>query len=171
MVYRIVKYGNPILEKSADPITEFDTPDLHELVSSMFETMYAHKGVGLAAPQIGLSQRLTVIDCSAGEDEQQKVVLINPEIIDKVGAQVGEEGCLSIPGFREDVKRAKTAVVRAQNVKGETFELTGEDLLARAIQHETDHLNGILFLSHLSLLKRDIIRRRIRKLIKAGEWE
>lgn len=171
MVYRIVKYGNPILEKSADPITEFDTPDLHELVSSMFETMYAHKGVGLAAPQIGLSQRLTVIDCSAGEDEQQKVVLINPEIIDKVGAQVGEEGCLSIPGFREDVKRAKTAVVRAHNVKGETFELTGEDLLARAIQHETDHLNGILFLSHLSLLKRDIIRRRIRKLIKAGEWE
>ena len=171
MVYRIVKYGNPILEKSADPITEFDTPDLHELVSSMFETMYAHKGVGLAAPQIGLSQRLTVIDCSAGEDEQQKVVLINPEIIDKVGAQVGEEGCLSIPGFREDVKRAKSAVVRAQNVKGETFELTGEDLLARAIQHETDHLNGILFLSHLSLLKRDIIRRRIRKLIKAGEWE
>jgi len=171
MVYRIVKYGNPILEKSADPITEFDTPELHELVSSMFETMYAHKGVGLAAPQIGLSQRLTVIDCSAGEDEQQKVVLINPEIIDKVGAQVGEEGCLSIPGFREDVKRAKTAVVRAQNVKGETFELTGEDLLARAIQHETDHLNGILFLSHLSLLKRDIIRRRIRKLIKAGEWE
>jgi peptide deformylase len=171
MVYRIVKYGNPILEKSADPITEFDTPDLHELVSSMFETMYAHKGVGLAAPQIGLSQRLTVIDCSAGEDEQQKVILINPEIIDKVGAQVGEEGCLSIPGFREDVKRAKTAVVRAQSVKGETFELTGEDLLARAIQHETDHLNGILFLSHLSLLKRDIIRRRIRKLIKAGEWE
>jgi len=171
MVYRIVKYGNPILEKSADPITEFDTPDLHELVSSMFETMYAHKGVGLAAPQIGLSQRLTVIDCSAGEDEQQKVILINPEIIDKVGAQVGEEGCLSIPGFREDVKRAKTAVVRAHNVKGETFELTGEDLLARAIQHETDHLNGILFLSHLSLLKRDIIRRRIRKLIKAGEWE
>ena len=171
MVYRIVKYGNPILEKSADPITEFDTPDLHELVSSMFETMYAHKGVGLAAPQIGLSQRLTVIDCSAGEDEQQKVVLINPEIIQKEGAQVGEEGCLSIPGFREDVKRAKTALVRAQNIKGETFELTGEDLLARAIQHETDHLNGILFLSHLSLLKRDIIRRRIRKLIKAGEWE
>jgi peptide deformylase len=171
MVYRIVKYGNPILEKSADLITEFDTPELHDLVSSMFETMYAHKGVGLAAPQIGLSQRLTVIDCSADEDEQQKIVLINPEIIHKEGAQVGEEGCLSIPGFREDVKRAKTAVVRAHDVKGETFELTGEDLLARAIQHETDHLNGILFLSHLSLLKRDIIRRRIRKLIKAGEWE
>lgn len=171
MIYRIVKYGDPILEKPSDAVTGFDTPELHELVSSMFETMYAHKGVGLAAPQIGIAQRLTVIDCSAGEDEAQKVVLINPEIIHKEGVQVGEEGCLSIPGFREDVKRAKTAVVRAQNVKGETFELTGEDLLARAIQHETDHLNGILFLSHLSLLKRDIIRRKIRKMIKAGEWE
>ena len=171
MVYRIVKYGDPILEKPADPITDFDTPELHDLVAHMFETMYAHKGVGLAAPQIGLSQRLTVIDCSAGEDEQQKVVLINPEIIHKEGAQVGEEGCLSIPGFREDVKRAKVAVVRAHSVKGEPFELRGEDLLARAILHETDHLNGILFLSHLSLLKRDIIRRRIRKLIKAGEWQ
>jgi peptide deformylase len=171
MVYRIVKYGDPILEKPSDPITEFDTPDLQQLVADMFETMYAHKGVGLAAPQIGLAQRLTVIDCSAGEDEQQRVVLINPEIIHKEGAQVGEEGCLSIPGFREEVKRAKTAVVRAHTVKGESFELTSEDLLARAIQHETDHLNGILFLSHLSLLKRDIIRRRIRKMIKAGEWK
>ena len=171
MVYRIVKYGNPVLEKAADPIADFDTPELHELVAHMFETMYAHKGVGLAAPQIGLSQRLTVIDCSAGEDQQQRVVLINPEIIHREGAQVGEEGCLSIPGFREDVKRAKVAVVRAHNAMGESFELRGEDLLARAIQHETDHLNGVLFLSHLSLLKRDIIRRRIRKLIKAGEWE
>ncbi len=171
MVYRIVKYGDPILEKPASPVVEFDTPDLHELLDNMFETMYAHKGVGLAAPQIGLSHRLTVIDCSAGEDEQQRVVLINPEIIRKEGAQVGEEGCLSIPGFREDVRRAKMAVVRAQTVKGESFELSGEDLLARAIQHETDHLNGVLFLSHLSLLKRDIIRRRIRKMIKAGEWK
>ena len=171
MVYRIVKYGDPILEKPADPIAEFDTSELHELVANMFETMYAHKGVGLAAPQIGLSQRITVIDCSAGEDERQRVVLINPQIIRKDGAQVGEEGCLSIPGFREDVKRAKLAVVRAHNVKGEAFELTGEDLLARAIQHETDHLNGILFLSHLSLLKRDTIRRRIRRMIKAGEWK
>ena len=171
MVYRIVKYGNPILEKPADPVARFDTPDLHELVANMFETMYAHKGVGLAAPQIGLGQRLTVIDCSAGEDPLQRVVLINPEIVRKEGVQVGEEGCLSIPGFREDVRRAKLAVVRAWNVQGESFELAGEDLLARAIQHETDHLNGVLFLSHLSLLKRDIIRRRIRKMMKAGEWE
>lgn len=171
MVYRIVKYGNPILEKPAGPVANFNTPDLRELVANMFETMYAHKGVGLAAPQIGLAQRLTVIDCSAGEDPLQKVVLINPEIVRKEGVQIGEEGCLSIPGFREDVRRAKVAVVRAMNVEGESFELTGEDLLARAIQHETDHLNGVLFLSHLSLLKRDIIRRRIRKMIKAGEWK
>jgi len=170
MIYRILKYPEPILERMSDPITEFDTPELHQLVADMFETMYAHKGVGLAAPQVGLTKRLTVIDCSAGEDESQKVVLINPEITHLEGSQVGEEGCLSIPGFREDVKRAKRAIVRARTAKGQTIELTGEDLLARAIQHETDHLNGVLFLSHLSMLKRDLIRRKIRKLIKAGEW-
>jgi len=102
---------------------------------------------------------------------QEKIVLINPEVIGKQGKQTGEEGCLSIPGFREPVTRAKTATVRAQNVKGEWFEITGEDLLARAMQHEIDHLNGILFLSHLSSLKRDLIKRKIRKLQKAGEWE
>lgn len=171
MVYRVVKYGNPVLEKPADLVNEFNTPELDELVADMFETMYAHKGVGLAAPQVGLSRRLTVIDVTSGEDPAQKHVLINPEIIVKEGSQTGEEGCLSIPGFREPVTRAKKAVVRAQNQKGETFELEGEDLLARAIQHETDHLNGILFLSHVSPLKRDLIRRKIRKMIKAGEWE
>ena len=169
MVYRIYKYGEPVLETRAETVTEFGT-ELEQLAADMFETMYANKGVGLAAPQIGLSKRLTVIDCSAGEEEAQKLVLVNPEIIHKEGTQVGEEGCLSIPGFREDVKRAKVAVVRAQNAKGETFEVRGEDLLARAFQHELDHLNGILFLNHLSILKRDLIRRKIRKLIKAGEW-
>lgn len=170
MVYRIVKYGDPVLEKSCDPITNFATPELDKLVADMFETMYAHKGVGLAAPQIGLSRRLTVIDCSAGEDESQKVVLINPVITKLEGSQTGEEGCLSIPGFRENVKRARKATVKAFNPKGDPVEITGEDLFARAIQHETDHLNGILFLTHLSLLKRDLIRRKIRKLAKAGEW-
>jgi peptide deformylase len=171
MVRYIVKYGDPVLETPAQPVIEFDTPALRRLVDDMLETMYAHKGVGLAAPQIGLSTRLTVIDCSAGEDETQKHVLINPEIVSLEGQQVGEEGCLSIPGFREDVRRAMRATVRAQNVNGEFFELTGEELLARAIQHETDHLNGILFLSHLSMLKRDLIRRKIRKMIKTGEWK
>lgn len=170
MTYRIIKYGDPVLETPAAPITEFGTPELEQLVGDMFETMYAHKGIGLAAPQIALSQRLTVIDVSAGEEESQKLVLINPEIIRREGAQVGEEGCLSIPGFREDVKRAKSVTIRAQNTKGETFEVSGEDLLARAMQHEIDHLNGVLFLSHLSMLKRDLIKRKIRKLQKAGEW-
>jgi len=170
MTYRIVKYGDPVLEKPAAPITEFGTPELEQLVADMFDTMYAHKGIGLAAPQIALSQRLTVIDVSAGEHEADKLVLINPEIIHRDGSQIGEEGCLSIPGFREDVKRAKSVTLRAQNTKGETFEVSGDDLLARAMQHEIDHLNGVLFLSHLSMLKRDLIKRKIRKLQKAGEW-
>jgi peptide deformylase len=171
MVYRIVKYGNPILEREGDNITEFDTPGLHELIASMFETMYAAKGVGLAAPQVGLGQKLTVIDCSGGEGEPEQLVLINPEIIHLEGKQVGEEGCLSIPGFREEVRRARIATVRAQNAKGEFFEVTGEDLVARAMQHEIDHLYGKLFLSHISALKRDLIKRKIKKLVKAGEWE
>ena len=174
MHYRIVKYlNNPILERPADPITEFDTPDLHQLVADMFETMYASHGVGLAAPQIDVGKRLTVIDITGGEEgkEPERVILINPEVIAKEGKQTGEEGCLSIPGFREPVIRAKKAVVRAQNAKGDWFEITGEDLLARAMLHEIDHLNGILFLSHLSSLKRDMIKRKIKRLQKAGEWE
>ncbi|MFN7920306.1 MAG: peptide deformylase [Bryobacteraceae bacterium] len=170
MTRRILKYGDPILETRCDPVAEFDTAELNQLVADMFETMYANKGVGLAAPQVGVQKRLTVIDCSAGQDDTQKLVLINPEILKLDGSQVGEEGCLSIPGFREDVKRAMHATVRAQNPKGEFFEITGQELLARAMQHEIDHLNGVLFLSHLSILKRDLIRRKIRKLVKAGEW-
>jgi len=174
MHYRVVKYlNNPILERPANPVTEFDTPELHQFVADMFETMYASHGVGLAAPQVDVSKRLTVIDITGGEEgqEPQQVVLINPEVVTKEGRQTGEEGCLSIPGFREPVTRAKKATVRAQNVKGEWFEITGEDLLARAMLHEIDHLNGVLFLAHLSSLKRDLIKRKIKKLIKAGEWE
>lgn len=171
MTMRIRKYGDPVLETNCAPVAEFGTAELKQLVDDMFETMYAHKGVGLAAPQVGLAQRLTVIDPSAGENPEAKLVLINPEILEKRGKQVGEEGCLSIPGFREDVARAMHVRVRAQNADGEFFETEGEELLARAVQHELDHLNGILFLSHLSPLKRDLIRRKIRKLQKAGEWE
>lgn len=170
MVYKIVKYPDPILEQKSEPVANFNTPELEQLVADMFETMYASKGVGLAAPQIGLSQRLTVIDCAAKDETPEPVVLINPIIVSSEGKQTGEEGCLSIPGFREDVTRAKRAVVRACNVKGEPIEVAGEDLLARAMQHEIDHLNGILFLSHISPLKRDLIKRRIKKLIKDGEW-
>jgi peptide deformylase len=170
MIYPIVKYGDLVLERPAAIVTEFDTPELHKFLDDMFESMYAAKGVGLAATQIGVSRRIAVIDCSVGEDPEQKIVLINPEVIHVEGKQKGEEGCLSIPGFREEVTRGKRVTVRAQNVKGETFERTGEDLLARAFQHETDHLFGKLYISHVSALKRDLIRRKVRKLAKAGEW-
>jgi peptide deformylase len=171
MVRKILKYGQPVLEKPAKPVTEFGTPQLKELVADMFETMYAAKGVGLAAPQIGVSQRISVIDTSVGEDETQKIVIINPEVSYRDGAQTGEEGCLSIPGFREPVTRSNKVVVKAHNEKGEPIELEGEELLARAFEHEIDHLDGILFISHLSALKRDMIRRKIKKLQKAGEWD
>jgi peptide deformylase len=171
MVRNILKYGDPVLETNAEPITEFDTPELHGLIADMWETMYAAKGVGLAAPQIGIGKRLSVIDTSVGEREEDKIVIINPEIVVKEGSQTGEEGCLSIPGFREPVTRAHKVRVKALNEKGDTVEYDGEELLARALQHEIDHLNGILFISHLSTLKRDMIRRKIRKLQKAGDWK
>jgi peptide deformylase len=171
MVRKILKYGEPVLEEIAEPVTEFDSPELRELISDMWETMYAAKGVGLAAPQVGLGKRVSVIDISVGEDESKKIVIINPEITSTEGKQTGEEGCLSIPGFREPVSRANKVTVRAQDVNGETIELCGEELLARAFQHEIDHLNGILFINHLSSLKRDIIRRKIKKMQKAGEWD
>jgi peptide deformylase len=171
MVRKILKYGEPLLEQCAEPVTDFDTAELRELIADMWETMYAARGVGLAAPQIGVSKRISVIDVSAGEDESQKLILINPEIVSQEGSQIGEEGCLSLPGFRDQVRRANKVAVRAQNERGESIEVVGEELLARALQHEIDHLNGILFISHLSPLKRDLIRRKIRKLQKAGEWD
>ena len=170
MIYDIVKYGDPVLDNEAAEITEFDTPELHKLVEDMFESMYAHKGVGLAAVQIGIGKKIAVIDCSAGENEDDKLVLINPVIVHAEGRQTDEEGCLSVPGFRERVTRPNKVTARAQNAKGETFEITGEELLARALLHETDHLNGRLFITHISRLKRDLIRRKVRKLRKAGEW-
>ncbi len=170
MIYPIVKYGDPVLEAEAETVSDFNTPELNKLLDDMFESMYAARGVGLAAPQIGISRRIAVIDTSNGEDPSKRIILINPEIVQMEGGQVGEEGCLSIPGFREQVKRGKRVTVRAQNAKGETFEITGDDLLARALQHETDHLRGKLYITHVSVLKRDLIRRRIRKLQKAGEW-
>lgn len=171
MVRKILKYGEPVLEQMCEPVTEFDSPDLRQLVEDMFETMYSAKGLGLAAPQIGIKQRVAIVDVSVGADEAEKHVIINPEIIFREGSQTGEEGCLSIPGFREPVTRANKVTVRAKNVKGEDVEVSGEELLSRALQHEVDHLNGVLFLKHLSALKRDVIRRKIRKLQKAGEWD
>src|SRR5213082_476456 len=121
MIYPIVKYGHPVLEQQGATITEFDTPELHQLIADMFESMYAAKGVGLAAPQIGFSRRIAVIDISVAEDPAQKIVLINPEIIHVEGKQKGEEGCLSIPGFSEEVSRGKPVTLRTQHANGETF--------------------------------------------------
>lgn len=170
MIYPIVKYGNPVLEKPAAPVTDFDD-ELKKLVEDMFESMYEAKGVGLAAPQIGISKRLAVIDVTFKENPREKLVLANPEIIHTEGKQTQSEGCLSIPDFRENVTRANKVTIRAQDVNGKWYEKTGEELLARAFLHETDHLNGKLYLSHLSALKRDLIKRKIRKLVKAGEWK
>ena len=171
MVYPIVKYGDPVLEREAEEVTDFGTPELGQFLEDMFESMYAAKGVGLAAPQIGFARKIAVIDISNAENPADKIVIINPKIVRVEGKQVGEEGCLSIPTFREQVKRAKRVTVRAQNAQGEFFEKTGEDLLARAFLHETDHLHGKLYISHISALKRDLIRRKVRKLVKAGEWK
>src|SRR5271157_4555764 len=162
MIHPIVKLGNPVLETTAAVVTSFDD-DLKKLVEDMFESMYAARGVGLAAPQIGISKRIAVVDVTFKEDPGARLVLINPVII-------GKEGRLSIPEFREEVTRAKTVTVRAQDLSGKFFEHTGEDLLARAFLHETDHLNGKLYISHISALKRDLIKRKIKKMVKAGEW-
>jgi len=169
MIYPIVKYGDPVLEKPSATVTNFDD-ELRQLVNDMFESMYDAHGVGLAAPQIGIGKRIAVIDVTFKEDPDAKIVLVNPEIIHVEGRITSNEGCLSIPEFREKVTRARRVTARAQNVKGETFEVTGEELLARALLHETDHLNGKLYISHISALKRDMMKRKIRKMVKAGEW-
>jgi peptide deformylase len=169
MIYPIVKFGNPVLEKPSETVTVFDD-ELKKLTEDMFESMYAAHGVGLAAPQIGIGRRIAVVDVTFKEDPKAKLVLINPEIIHTEGKHTQSEGCLSIPDFRENVTRPNKVMVKAQDVNGKWFEKTGEELLARALMHETDHLNGKLYISHISALKRDLMRRKIRKLIKAGEW-
>ena len=170
MIYPIVKYGNPVLETPAEPVTVFDA-ELEKLVADMFESMYEAHGVGLAAPQIGIGKRLAVIDVTFKEDPNAKLVLANPEIIHTEGKHSQSEGCLSIPDFRENVTRPNKVTIRAQDVHGKWYEKTGEDLLARAFLHETDHLNGKLYISHISALKRDLMKRKIKKLMKAGEWQ
>jgi peptide deformylase len=169
MIHPIVKFGDPVLETSSKPVENFDE-ELQTLINDMFESMYAAQGVGLAAPQIGINRRLAVIDVTNGKNPEAKIVCANPEIIHTEGEQREEEGCLSVPGFRGHVLRPLYVTVRAQDATGKEFEMRGEGLLARAFCHEIDHLNGTLFITHLSILKRDLIKRKIRKLKKAGEW-
>jgi peptide deformylase len=170
MIREIVLYPNPILQRPTEKVTEFNE-ELRTLAADMFESMYKAIGIGLAAPQIGVAKRVTVIDLSNKKDAKDKLVLVNPEIIHKEGKQVEEEGCLSLPDIRDKVARAAKVKVRAQDLEGKPFEMEGDELLARAFQHEIDHLDGILFPWRLSTLKRDLILRKIRKLQKSGEWK
>lgn len=165
----IVKYPEPVLETPGDPVTEFDDK-LKKLVSDMFETMYAAPGVGLAAPQVGISKRLFVMDCSGGKDPAQRIAIINPVVLRVEGEQNGEEGCLSFPGIFFNVKRSLRAVVQAQDVNGNEFEIDGLDLTARCMLHETDHCDGIVFIDRTTHLKREMVKRKIKKLTKAGQW-
>jgi peptide deformylase len=167
---KIVKYPEPVLHQVGKPVTEFDA-QLKSLVADMFETMYAANGVGLAAPQINESKRLFVMDCSSGEDETQKIAMINPGIIHFEGEQIGEEGCLSFPGIFQKIQRSLRTIVRAQDVSGNWFELDGTELTARCMLHETDHCDGIVFLDRMTPLKREMAKRKIKKLQKTGEWE
>jgi len=169
MILKIVKYPEPVLSQPGEPVTEFNA-ELRKLVADMFETTYASQGVGLAAPQVGVSKRLAVIDLSMGKDPKDKLVLINPEIIFTDGRLYEEEGCLSFPEIREKVVRHAKVRVRAQDEKGKWFEMEGDDLLARCFQHEIDHTDGMLFIFRMSALKRDLTLRKIRKMQRDGEW-
>ena len=169
MILKIVKYPDPVLSRPGEPVTEFDA-ELRKLVDDMFEPTYASQGIGLAAPQVGASKRLTVIDLSMGKDPKDKLVLINPEIIFTEGKQYEEEGCLSFPDIREKVARHAKVRIRAQDASGKWFEMDGEELLSRCFQHEIDHVDGMLFIFRMSALKRDLNLRKIRKLQREGKW-
>lgn len=169
MILKIVKYPEPVLQQPGEPVTEFDA-DLRKFVDDMFETMYASQGIGLAAQQVGVAKRITVIDLSQGKEPEQRLVLINPEVISREGKQYEEEGCLSFPEIREKIPRAAKVRIRAQDEKGKWFEMDGEELLSRAFQHEIDHLDGMLFIFRMSALKRDLTLRKIRKMQREGTW-
>ena len=169
MILKIVKYPEPVLSQPGEPVTEFND-ELRKLVADMFETTYANQGIGLAAPQVGVSKRLTVIDLSMGKDPKDRLVFINPEIVTSEGKLYEEEGCLSFPDIREKVVRAAHVRVRAQDEYGKWFEMDGDDLRARCMQHEIDHLDGVLFIFRMSALKRNLNLRKIRKMQSSGEW-
>jgi peptide deformylase len=169
MILPILKYGAPAL-RNVSKAVDFYGSELEEIVKNMFDTMYGSPGIGLAASQVGLNIQLTTIDLSAGENAEQRIILCNPQIVSVEGEQKADEGCLSIPDFTDSVIRPQKMIVRGQNLKGEEIQIEAEGLLARCLSHEIDHLNGVLFIDHLSPLKRTLIRNRIKKLAKAGEW-
>ena len=169
MLRPILRLGDSILTAPARPV-EAITPEIKALLDDMIETMYAAPGIGLAAPQIGVSLRIFVVDLSVGRDPAGLSVMLNPEFVAREGMQLEEEGCLSVPGFTATVARPKRVVVKGLNRHGDEHQLEGTGLMARALQHEMDHLNSCLFVDRLRGISRDLIVRKIKKLSKAGKW-
>jgi len=169
MIRPILKYGDKVLHARARAIDAL-TPEIDRLVDDMIETMYAAPGIGLAAPQVGVALRIFVVDVSIGRDPSALLVMINPEFVDRDGMQLEEEGCLSVPGFNATVVRPSRVVVKGLDRMGQPVEREGTGLLARAFQHEMDHLDGTLFVDKLRGIKRDLIVRKIRKLTRSGKW-
>ena len=169
MIRPILKYGDSVLHDRARTVEEI-TPEIDRLLDDMIETMYAAPGIGLAAPQVGEPLRIFVVDVSVGRDPNGLIVMINPEFLERDGMQLEEEGCLSVPGFNATVVRPSRVVVKGLDRDGQERQTEGTGLLARAFQHEMDHLDGTLFVEHLRGVKRDLIVRKIRKLTRAGKW-
>jgi peptide deformylase len=169
MIRPILKYGDQTLHRPAAPV-EAVTPEIERLVDDMIQTMYAAPGVGLAAPQVGVPLRLFVVDVSVGRDPDGLIIMLNPEFVERSGMQLEEEGCLSVPGFNATVVRPSHAIVKGLDRTGAECVREGDGLLARAFQHEMDHLDGALFVDRLRGIKRDVIVRKIRKLSRAGKW-
>ena len=169
MARSITKYGDMILQTRASEITDI-TSETQRLIDDVVETMYASSGIGLAAPQVGLSIRLFVADPSFGRESKDLVIMINPEIVEREGVQSESEGCLSLPGFEAHIPRPARSLVQGLDRRGKPQQIEATGLLARIFQHEIDHLDGSLFLDHLRGLKRELIIRRIKKLKRLGKW-
>ena len=166
----IVKFGHPMLHEPSAPVANIDGT-IHALVQDMIETMYAAPGIGLAAPQIAVPLRVIVIDLSTGEDRKQLIKLVNPEFVEKEGEQRHEEGCLSVPGYGGSPVRPARVTVKGLDLEGKERVYTGTELLARAFCHEIDHIDGLLFVDRLSPLKRDLLKRKLKKHTRGGQWE
>ena len=169
MIRPILRYGDQPLHRTAVEVTTFDD-NLQRLIDDMIETMYAAPGIGLAATQVGIAQRVFVIDTSVGRDPKGLIVMVNPVFVERDGVQLEEEGCLSAPGFNATVVRPMRAVVRGQTREGAEQTIEGTGLLARAFQHEIDHLDGVMFIDRLRGIKREMIVRKIHKMKRAGKW-
>jgi peptide deformylase len=169
MIRPILRYGADALHRPAAPVAEI-TPDIQQLIDDMIQTMYAAPGIGLAATQVGVPLRIFVVDVSVGRNPAELMVFVNPEFVERDGMQLEDEGCLSVPGFNATVARPARAVVKGMDRRGTEHVVEGTGLLARAFQHEMDHLDGKLFVDRLRGLQKDLIVRKIKKLTRAGKW-